>query len=92
MGSARRRAAVREAIQHTQASIAGLVQWHGINPKAIAKWKQRQFVHDAPMGPKEVWATVLTSEEEALVVAFRNSHPSAFGWLPVGLFDGLQLR
>jgi hypothetical protein len=34
----------------------------------------------------------LTSEEEALVVAFRNSHPSAFGWLPVGLFDGLQLR
>jgi hypothetical protein len=37
----------------------------------IAKWKQRSQVHDAPMGPKQVPSTVLSEEEEALIVAFR---------------------
>jgi hypothetical protein len=34
--------------------------------------KKRAFANDAPMGPKEVRSTVLTSVEEAAVVAFRK--------------------
>lgn len=64
--------AVRRAIQHSQASIADLAERHGINPKTVQKWKSRDFVHDAPMGPKNVRSTVLTAEEEAAVVAFRR--------------------
>lgn len=64
--------AVRRAIQHSQESIAVLAQRHGINPKTVQKWKKRQFVHDAPMGPKTVRSTLLTPEEEAAVVAFRR--------------------
>lgn len=71
-GSARTTEAVRRAIQHSQASLNTLASQYGINPKTVAKWRQRQFAHDAPMGPKEVRSTVLTPEEEAAVVAFRK--------------------
>lgn len=70
--SARTTEATRRAVQQSQASIVGLAQRHGINPKTVAKWKQRSFVHDTLMGPKDVRSTVLTPEEEALVVAFRK--------------------
>ena len=43
---------VRRAIQQSQASIATLAQQYGINPKTVQKWKNRDNVHDAPMGPK----------------------------------------
>jgi transposase InsO family protein len=71
-GSARTTEAVRRAIQHSQASLNALASQYGINPKTVAKWRQRQFAHDAPMGPKEVRSTVLTPEEEAAIVAFRK--------------------
>lgn len=64
--------AVRRAIQQSHASIAVLAKRHGINPKTVHKWKKRDFVHDAPMGPKNVRSTSLTAEEEAAVVAFRR--------------------
>jgi IS30 family transposase len=38
----------------------------------VLKWKKRDFVHDTPMRPKEVRSTVLSKEEEALIVAFRR--------------------
>ena len=71
-GSARTTAAVRRAIQHRQESIAKLAKRYDLNPKTVAKWKRRSHVHDAPMGPKPCHSTVLTLEEEALVVAFRR--------------------
>jgi len=71
-GSARTTAAVRRAIQHSQESLNKLAERHGINPKTVAKWRKREFVHDAPMGPKKVRSTVLSPEEEAAVVAFRK--------------------
>ena len=42
---------VRAAIQRSQASIAELSRIHGVNPKTVAKWKKREGVNDAPMGP-----------------------------------------
>lgn len=44
-----------------------MAQRHGINPKTIAKWKNRTAVGDLPTGPKEVKATILTIEEEAII-------------------------
>src|SRR3954467_10078346 len=71
-GSARTTAAVRRAIQHSQESLRSLAQRHGINPKTVAKWKNRPSVQDERTGPKEPRSTVLSLEEEAIVVAFRR--------------------
>jgi transposase InsO family protein len=71
-GSAATTHAVRAAIQRSQASIAELSRTYGVNPKTVAKWKKRETVDDAPMGPKEHRSSVLSREEEALVVAFRR--------------------
>ena len=70
-GSARTTAAVRRAIQHSQESLNQLAQRYAVNPKTMAKWKKRSFVHDTPMGPAPR-STVLTPEQEAICVAFRR--------------------
>ena len=71
-GSATTTHAIRAAIQRSKATAKELAERHGINPKTVAKWKKRTFVHDAPMGPKDPRSTVLTVEEEAIAVAFRK--------------------
>src|SRR3546814_8533246 len=45
---------------------------YGINQKTVAKWKKRTAVKDLPTGPKDVHSTVLSIEEEAIIVAFRK--------------------
>lgn len=71
-GSATTTAAVRRAIQHSQESLRALAKRYGINQKTVAKWKRRGSVADLPTGPKEPRSTVLSIEEEAVVVAFRR--------------------
>jgi transposase InsO family protein len=71
-GGATTTEAVRRAIQHSQESLRVLAQRYGINQKTVAKWKRRTSVADVPTGPKEPKSTVLTIEEEAIVVAFRR--------------------
>lgn len=71
-GSARTTQAVRRAIQHSQESVRALARCHGINPKTVAKWKRRTSTADAQMGPTTPCSTVLSGEEEALIVAFRK--------------------
>ena len=71
-GSATTTEAVRRAIQHSQESLRALAKRYGVNPKTIAKWKARKSVADLRTGPKELRSTVLTAEEEAVVVAFRR--------------------
>jgi hypothetical protein len=71
-GSARTTVALRRAVQHSPESLAKLAARYDLNPKTIAKWKTRAYVHDAPMGPKQPHSTVLTKEEEALMVTFRR--------------------
>jgi transposase-like protein len=53
--------AVRAAIQRSKASIQELSDRYSVNPKTIRKWKKRDYVDDAPMGPKEVRSTVLSN-------------------------------
>jgi hypothetical protein len=71
-GSARTTAAVRRTIQHRQESLKTLAERYAIHPKPVAKWKRREYVHDAPMGPKEPRSTVLTKAQEAMCVACRR--------------------
>ena len=71
-GSAKTKHAIRAAIQRSQASIKALSEQFGLKPKTVMKWKKRDFVDDAPMGPKEFRSTVLTPEEEVIIVAFRR--------------------
>ena len=71
-GSATTTEAVRRAIQHSQESLRGLAKRYGVNPKTVAKWKARSSVSDLPTGPKQPRSTVLSAEEEAVVVAFRR--------------------
>src|SRR3954452_676337 len=65
-------AAIRRAIQHSQESLRALAKRYGVNQKTIAKWKRRTSVADVPTGPTEPRSTVLSIEEEAVVVAFRG--------------------
>jgi transposase-like protein len=71
-GSARTTEAVRRAIQLRRESVRAAAQRYGVSPTTIQKWRKRASTADAPMGPKEVRSTVLTSEEEATIVAFRR--------------------
>ena len=64
--------AIRRAIQHSQESLRTLARRHGINPKTVAKGRKRCSVADLPTGPKNPRSTVLTVEQEAIIVAFRK--------------------
>jgi IS30 family transposase len=71
-GSATTTEAVRRAIQNSQESLRVLAQRYSINQKTVAKWKKRTSVHDVPTGPAEPKSTVLSLEEEAIIVTFRR--------------------
>jgi hypothetical protein len=71
-GSARTTAAIRRAIQDSQESLRVLALRHGINRKTVAKWKKRRSVEDRRTGPREPRSTVLSIEDEAVIVAFRR--------------------
>ena len=71
-GGATTTKAVRRAIQHSQASLRALAKRHGINQETVAKWKKRTSTADLPTGPKVARSTVLSVEDEAVIVAFRR--------------------
>jgi transposase InsO family protein len=71
-GSATTTHALRAAIQRSKASLQALSERYGINPKTVAKWRKRTSLEDGRMGPKAPRSTVLTADEETLIVAFRR--------------------
>jgi transposase-like protein len=64
--------AVRRAIQHSQESLKVLARRHGIDPKTVAKWRSRESTEDRRTGPTVPKSTVLSVEQEAMIVAFRK--------------------
>lgn len=48
---------------------------YSINQKTVAKWKTRVSVADLPTGSKVPKSTVLSVEDEALIVAFGRHTP-----------------
>src|SRR5436190_21911185 len=71
-GSATTTHAIRAAIQRSKAPLKDLAARYGLNQKTVAKWRKRAFVNDAPMGPTAPRSTVLSSEEEEIIVTFRQ--------------------
>ena len=71
-GSATTTEAIRRAIQNSEASLRALSARYGINQKTVAKWRKRTSVADLPTWPKDAKSTVLTLDEEAIIVAFRR--------------------
>jgi transposase InsO family protein len=71
-GSATTTEAVRRALQGSQESLRALARRYGINPKTVAKWRKRSTTADQPPGPKQARSTVLSLEDEAVIVAFRK--------------------
>ena len=63
--------AIRKAIQESEESIQKLAKRYNINHRTVIKWKKRKNVLDQKPGPKPK-STVLTTEEEAIIVAFRK--------------------
>ena len=63
---------IHRAIQHSQESPKALAKRYGINPKTAAKWRQRSSEADLPTGSKEPKSTVLSIEDEAIIVVFRR--------------------
>lgn len=59
-------------LPHGQESLRALTKRCGINQKTVAKWKKRSSVADVPTGPREAHSTVLSLEDEAVIVAFRR--------------------
>ena len=49
-----------------------LAKRYDINPKTVAKWRGRQSVEDCRTGPVNPRSSVLSIEEEAIIVAFRR--------------------
>src|SRR3712207_50389 len=71
-GSARATPEVRAELQAPQEATCVLAARYGLNPKTVAKWRQRTTTADGPMGPARPRSTVLTEAEEAIVVEFRR--------------------
>jgi hypothetical protein len=63
---------VHRAIQNSQESLRALARRYGINQKTVAKWKKRETVVGLPTGPKDPKSTVLSIEDEAIIIAFRR--------------------
>ena len=63
---------MRRAIQDNQESVRALTKHCGVGTSTVRKWKKRRSIADLPMGPKTPASTVLSSDEEAVIVAFRK--------------------
>ena len=64
--------AIRRAIQHSQESMRALSRRYSINQKTVAKWQKRESTADRRTGPTVPRSTVLSVEQEAIIVAFRK--------------------
>ena len=64
--------AVRRAIQRSEGSIRALARRYSISPTTVQKWRKREVVTDRPMGPTEPHSSVLSIEQEAVMVTFRR--------------------
>jgi hypothetical protein len=71
---ARTTARIRRRIRSSPESTRALAARYGINRKTVLKWRHRSATEDAPCGrARERVSTVLSTEQEAIIVGFRKS-------------------
>jgi len=76
-GSATTTETVRRAIQARQKGVRAAAKRYGISATTVQKWRSRQPSTDARMGPKEPRSSVLSLEDEAVIVAGPVAYPVA---------------
>lgn len=59
-------------MQNSQESLKALASRYSINVKTVAKWKKRQSVSDVLTEPIKPCSSVLSVEEEAIIITFRR--------------------
>jgi hypothetical protein len=64
--------AVRRAMELSQESLRVLARRHGINQKTVDKWRRGDSTADLRTGPNVPKSTILSVEDEAIIVAFRK--------------------
>jgi len=69
--SARATRELRQIIRSSSASIESLAREHNLNRKTVAKWRRRDSVEDAPMGPRKRFPS-LYPWEVILILNFRT--------------------
>jgi transposase-like protein len=80
--------AIRRAIQHSQESLRTLSRRHCIDPKTVAKWRKRSSTTDHRTGPTVPKSTVLSIEQEAIILIGKHVWPAVavnadrFHWFP----------
>jgi len=62
---------IRRAIQTSDEKDIVLAERYRVNRKTIAKWRWRDFDSDARMGPKNPTSSVLSQNQEAIILAYR---------------------
>ena len=62
---------IRRAIQASDEKNTVLAKQYRIHRQTVAKWKARDTPFDARMGPKNPRSSVLTLEDEAIILAYR---------------------
>jgi len=70
-GRARTTPATRLLIQQSTESLQKLATRFGLDPKTVAKWRNRTTTEEAVRGPKPA-STVRTPAEEAAIILFRQ--------------------
>ena len=55
-----------------QASVRALARRYSISPTTVQKWRKRETVTDKPMGPTDPHSSVLSIDEEEVIVTFRR--------------------
>lgn len=70
--SARTTPRIRAELQASQEKTSRLAKRYGLSRATVTKWRSRSTTLDAPMGPRHAKSTVLSSTEEAMIVAFRR--------------------
>src|SRR3954454_17414980 len=63
---------IRRAIQARRESVRAAAKRYSISPTTVQKWRSRQTSTDARMGPKEIRSSMLSLEDEAVIVAVRR--------------------
>ena len=71
-GSARTTPRFRADLEASKESTRSLAVKYGLNPKTVAKWRQRTTTADALIGPCRRRTAALTVTEEAMVVELRR--------------------
>jgi transposase len=62
---------MRRAIQASEEKNVDLAKRLGVGRKTIAKWKARDSVSDERMGPKNPRSSLLSQEDEVIILAYR---------------------